>query len=59
MAHSTLLPRIRTSSIDTREYRGIRLGNHMQALLISDKTTDMSAASLSVAAGNLDCFYYM
>lgn len=37
---------------DKREYRGLLLTNKMKVLLISDPTTDKSAASLNVNIGN-------
>ncbi|XP_050068386.1 insulin-degrading enzyme [Anopheles maculipalpis] len=43
-----------TKSIqDNRDYRGLRLSNGMKVVLISDPTTDISAAALSVAVGHL------
>ena len=41
------------SSNDKREYRGLLLTNKMKVLLISDPTTDKSAASLNVNIGYL------
>lgn len=38
---------------DTREYRGLVLGNHLRVMLVSDPTTDKSAGSLSVKVGSL------
>uniref|UniRef100_A0A1S4H4P4 Insulin-degrading enzyme n=1 Tax=Anopheles gambiae TaxID=7165 RepID=A0A1S4H4P4_ANOGA len=38
---------------DNRDYRGLRLSNGMKVILISDPTTDRSAAALSVAVGHL------
>ncbi|XP_003701355.1 insulin degrading metalloproteinase isoform X2 [Megachile rotundata] len=42
---------ITKSANDKREYRGLVLTNKMKVLLISDPTTDKSAASLSVNTG--------
>ncbi|XP_052900222.1 insulin-degrading enzyme [Anopheles moucheti] len=43
-----------TKSIqDNRDYRGLKLSNGMKVILISDPTTDRSAAALSVAVGHL------
>lgn len=39
------------SQQDNREYRGLVLQNGMKVLLISDVTTDFSAAALSVEIG--------
>ncbi len=36
---------------DERLYRGLKLNNELRALLISDPTTDKSAASLAVSVG--------
>lgn len=36
---------------DQRLYRGIELSNGLRALLVSDPTTDKSAASLTVNVG--------
>ena len=36
---------------DKRDYRGLILSNQMKVLLISDPTTDKSAASLDVNVG--------
>lgn len=41
------------SQNDKRLYRGLILSNKMRVLLISDSTTDKSAASLDVNIGNL------
>ncbi|XP_053679845.1 insulin-degrading enzyme [Anopheles nili] len=38
---------------DNRNYRGLELSNGMKVMLISDPTTDRSAAALSVAVGHL------
>lgn len=38
---------------DKREYQGLVLENGLKALLISDKETDISAASLSVHVGSM------
>ena len=42
---------ITKSTQDTRLYRGLLLDNGLKCLLISDPTTDRSAASLDVHAG--------
>lgn len=42
---------IEKSKFDDRFYRGLELANGLKALLISDPTTDKSAASLTVGAG--------
>uniref|UniRef100_A0A915HZ04 Insulin-degrading enzyme n=1 Tax=Romanomermis culicivorax TaxID=13658 RepID=A0A915HZ04_ROMCU len=39
---------------DRRSYRGLQLANDLKVLLISDPTTDKSAASLDVNAGHLN-----
>ncbi|CAI5452084.1 unnamed protein product [Caenorhabditis angaria] len=38
---------------DTREYRGLELTNGLKVLLVSDPTTDKSAAALDVNVGHL------
>ncbi|CAI2355411.1 unnamed protein product [Caenorhabditis sp. 36 PRJEB53466] len=38
---------------DTREYRGLELTNGLRILLVSDPTTDKSAASIDVKVGHL------
>ena len=38
---------------DSREYRALILGNQLRVLLISDPTTDKSAAAMSVQVGSL------
>lgn len=38
---------------DTRLYRGLVLTNQLKVVLVSDATTDKSAASLSVKVGSL------
>ena len=40
------------SQEDKRLYRGLELANHMKVLLVSDPTTDKSAAALDVNVGN-------
>lgn len=40
------------SQEDKRLYRGLELSNHMKVLLVSDPTTDKSAAALDVNVGN-------
>lgn len=44
---------ITKSAQDSREYRGLKLSNGMKIILVSDPTTDRSAAALSVAVGHL------
>lgn len=45
------------SQEDKRLYRGLELANHMKVLLVSDPTTDKSAAALDVNIGN-DIFFH-
>ena len=42
---------ITKSAKDTRTYRGLQLDNNMKCLLISDPTTDRSAASVDCHVG--------
>ena len=42
---------ITKSQQDKRLYRGVKLKNNLRAFLISDPTTDKSAASLCVGVG--------
>jgi insulysin len=44
---------IRKSQQDDRSYRLIKLENGLEALLVSDATTDKAAASLNVGVGHL------
>jgi secreted Zn-dependent insulinase-like peptidase len=44
---------ITKSSHDKRNYRGILLNNQLKCLLISDFTTEKSAASIDVHVGNM------
>ncbi|KAH8371843.1 hypothetical protein KR093_009062, partial [Drosophila rubida] len=44
---------IEKSQQDTRDYRGLQLENGLKVLLISDPTTDVSAAALSVQVGHM------
>lgn len=39
------------SAGDARNYRGLELSNHMKVLLVSDPTTDKSAAAMDVNIG--------
>lgn len=39
------------SAGDNRSYRGLELSNHMKVLLVSDPTTDKSAAAMDVDIG--------
>lgn len=43
---------IQKAGFDDREYRGVILSNGLRVMLISDPSTDLSAASLSVACGS-------
>ncbi|MDQ2077063.1 insulinase family protein [Marinimicrobium sp. ABcell2] len=45
-------PAIETSDNDPREYRHIVLDNGMEAMLVSDANTEVSAVSLSVGVGS-------
>lgn len=49
----TRFDNITKSQQDSRNYRGLQLENGLKVLLISDPTTDKSAAALSVAVGHL------
>lgn len=40
--------------LDSRDYKSVRLGNRLEALLVADKTTTLSSASLAVHAGYYD-----
>ncbi|XP_048268577.1 insulin-degrading enzyme isoform X2 [Bombus affinis] len=57
MVHHNLIEKrydnITKSPNDKREYRGLLLSNKMRVLLISDPTTDKSAAALNVNIGYL------
>ena len=44
------------STEDTREYRGLELNNGMRVILVSDPSTDKSAAALCVNIGR--CFFF-
>ncbi|KAG8912214.1 Insulinase (Peptidase M16) [Tulasnella sp. 408] len=44
---------IAKSLLDNREYRYIRLPNHLEALIVSDSETDKAAAALDVGVGHL------
>lgn len=37
---------------DSRSYRGLELSNHLKVLLVSDPTTDKSAAAMDINIGN-------
>lgn len=50
---------IQKSKYDDRFYRGSEFPNGLKALLISDPTTDTSAASLTVGAGEYKQFDYI
>lgn len=39
-------------SLDDRDYRVIRLGNELEALLVHDPETDKASAALDVNVGN-------
>lgn len=49
----TRFDNISKSQQDSRNYRGLQLSNGLKVLLISDPTTDKSAAALSVEVGHL------
>lgn len=49
----TRIENITKSQQDNRNYRGLELENGLKVLLISDPTTDKSAAALSVEVGHL------
>jgi hypothetical protein len=51
--YSVYLPTIDQSTNDDRAYRLIRLDNGMECMLVSDPTTDKSAAGISVRVGHL------
>lgn len=57
MVHHNLIEKrydhITKSPNDKREYRGLLLSNKMRVLLISDPTTDKSAAALNVNIGKI------
>lgn len=44
------------SAEDKRSYRGLELKNHMKVLLVSDPTTDRSAASMDVNIGKVPIY---
>lgn len=44
------------SAGDNRNYRGLELSNHMKVLLVSDPTTDKSAAAIDVNIGKKKIF---
>lgn len=44
------------SAGDNRQYRGLELSNHLKVLLVSDPTTDKSAAAMDINIGNT-CFF--
>lgn len=46
------------SAEDKRVYRALELSNKMKVLLVSDPTTDRSAAALDVNVGELLCFIF-
>lgn len=50
---ATFLPSIEQSPNDDRSYRLIRLDNGIECMLVSDPTTDKSAAGISVRVGHL------
>lgn len=49
--HTTRTNKILKSQEDNREYLGLRLSNGLKVLLVSDPTTDKSAAALAVQVG--------
>lgn len=52
-AYHVFLKPIEKPSLDTREYRLVRLENGLEALLIHDKDADTSAAAMDIAVGHL------
>lgn len=44
---------------DKRLYRGVQFDNDLKVLLISDPTTDKSAAALDVNIGKAHCFGFI
>lgn len=52
-SYSTFPRSVIQSPHDDRSYRIIRLHNDLQAIIVSDPTTDKAAASLSVGVGHL------
>lgn len=44
---------------DKRLYRGVQFDNDLKVLLISDPTTDKSAAALDVNIGKAHCFAFI
>lgn len=50
---------ITKSPNDKREYRGLLLTNKMKILLISDPTSDKSAASLDVNIGKIEQYIFL
>lgn len=49
---------ITKSSEDKRIYRGLELSNRMKVLLVSDPTTDKSAAAMDVRVGEQKNYGY-
>jgi len=47
-----LASRLEKPDLDDREYRVIQLANKLEALIVSDKDTDKSSASLAVHIGS-------
>ena len=47
-----LASRLEKPDLDDREYRVIQLANKLEALIVSDKDTDKSSASLAVHVGS-------
>ncbi|XP_058980135.1 insulin-degrading enzyme-like isoform X1 [Musca domestica] len=47
------LENIEKSEQDNRDYRGLQLENGLKVLLVSDPTTDVSAAALAVQVGHM------
>jgi secreted Zn-dependent insulinase-like peptidase len=52
--HRDMLNNIIKSENDERMYRGIRLSNGIECLLVSDPEAKISSAALSVAVGSLE-----
>ncbi|CAH1991816.1 unnamed protein product [Acanthoscelides obtectus] len=47
------------SEEDKRSYRGLELSNHMKVLLVSDPTTDKSAAAMDVGVGKKEKYCHL
>lgn len=51
-APKILASNLQKPDLDDRAYRVIQLGNKLEALIVSDKDTDKSSASLAVHVGS-------